>query len=111
MKKQLKSEVEEIVDMTKDLAKRVKEANIKYCTKKDEKPVIVAGVYQGLEEGTKPDYDKIIEEINESNKEYVKEEIEIKGYKIPEKSVPKKLKGSFQEIIMNFMEETEETSK
>ena len=105
-KKELKPEVEEIVDMLNAISKKQKALNIEFCSKdKDGKPVINDGSYAGLEAGMCQEFDTASEVLTEERKTYVREEIEIKEYKIPADSVPKKLKGKFQETIIDLIEE------
>lgn len=105
-KKELKPEVEEIVDMLNIISKKQKAINIEFCSKdKDGKPVINDGSYTGLEAGMCQEFDTASEVLAEERKTYVREEIEIKEYKIPADSVPKKLKGKFQETIIDLIEE------
>lgn len=108
-KKEIKPECEETIEMLKNIEKQKNQLRVKFCSKdKDGKPVteqIRPGVvsYFGLDNNE--EFTSEIIKLTQNEQEYLSEEVEFVGCPIAKNSIPKKLRGSFQETIDELVHE------
>jgi len=110
-KHRIKKHFEEADEMIKMLEKERINLVSKYCDKdSDGKAIIKNNIYQGLQTGQNPDFDKLNEELIDKRKSFMKAEVEFEPYKIRKEHLPKTMNGSAQDAIFILLEEEEKNA-
>ena len=103
----LKGIMEEIGSVLETGRKERGRLQREHCAKNaDDEPIMKNDNFTGLVGNT--EYEAAMEAVNEKEKEYFKEEVEIESYTIKAKHLPKKINGLAQLAIQGLIEGEDE---